>query len=181
MFSVIFPFHSSYNLKYLNFYYGSLFAVILVYKEAYLESEHRLNKLLNTKLIQQILSLLSVSVLVYNFCYVDSKPGGARTSYWSVNFFLMMLNSDSVCSLKKLLINNHFLKNFGTYSFNIYLFHPTIINGYKKHRFAQRTGDGELFIVVMLSYFFGYVVFICIEKPLIRIANNVCKKYIDRL
>jgi peptidoglycan/LPS O-acetylase OafA/YrhL len=176
----MFSFHFSYKVKYLDFYYGSLFAVILVYKEAYFESEHRFNRLLNNKLIQKILSLLSVSVLVYNYCYVDSKSGGARTGYWSLNFFLMMLNSDSACSLKKLLINNHFLKNFGTYSFNIYLFHPTIINTYKKYRFAH-TGDGELFIVVVLSYFFGYVVFISMEKPLIRIANNICKKYIDRL
>jgi peptidoglycan/LPS O-acetylase OafA/YrhL len=173
--------HFSYNLKYLDFYYGSLFAVILVYKEVYLKSEDRFSKLLNTKLIQRILSLLNVSVLVYNYCYVDSKSDGARTSYWSLNFLLMMLNSDSVCSLKKLLINNHFLKNFGAYSFNIYLFHPTIIDVYRENRFLQATSDGELFIVVILSYCFGYVVFMSMEKPLIRIANNICKKYIDRL
>jgi len=67
----MFSLHFSYNLKYLDFYYGSLFAVILVYKEASLESEHRLSKLLNAKLVQQITSLLNVSVLVYNYYYVD--------------------------------------------------------------------------------------------------------------
>jgi len=36
----MFSLHFSYNLKYLDFYYGSLFAVILVYKEASLELEH---------------------------------------------------------------------------------------------------------------------------------------------
>jgi len=177
----MFSFHFSYNLKYLDFYYGSLFAVILIYKEVYLKSDDRFSKLLNTKLIQQILSLLNVSVLVYNYCYVDSKSGDAGTGYWSLNFLLMMLNSDSACSLKKLLINNHFLKNFGAYSFNIYLFHPTIIDVYRENRFLQSTSDGELFIIVMLSYYFGYVVFMSMEKPLIRIANNICKKYIDRL
>jgi len=171
----------SYDLKYRDFYYGSLFAVILVYKEAHLKSEDRFSKLLNTKLIQKLLSLLNVSVLVYNYCYADSKSIDARTGYWSLNFFLMMLNSDSVCSLKKLLINNHFLKNFGAYSYNIYLFHPTIINAYNKSNFLKTTGDGELLIVVMLSYFFGYGVFMSMEKQLTRIANNICKKYIDRL
>ncbi len=180
-FSVIFSVYLSYDLKYLDFYYGSLFAVILVYKEVYLKSEDRFSRLLNTKLIHHIISLLNISVLVYNYCYVDSKSDGAQTGYWSLNFFLMMLNSDSVCSLKRLLINNHFLKNFGAYSFNIYLFHPTIINTYKKIRLTQTKSDGELFIVVMLSYYFGYMVFMSIEKPLIRIANNICKKYIDRL
>jgi len=58
----MFSLHFSYNLKYLDFYYGSLFAVILVYKEAYLESEHRFSKLLNAKLILQIASLLNASV-----------------------------------------------------------------------------------------------------------------------
>ncbi len=64
LYSVMFSFHFSYNLKYLDFYFGSLFAVILVYKVASLESEHWMSKLLNAKLVQQITSLLNVSVLV---------------------------------------------------------------------------------------------------------------------
>jgi len=75
MFSV----YLSYDLKYLDFYYGSFFALILVYKEVYLKSEDRFSQLLNTKLIQHIISLLNISVLVYNYCYVDSKSDGAQT------------------------------------------------------------------------------------------------------
>ena len=123
----------------------------------------------------RIIHVQHTDLKIHKFCYADSKSRGARTGYLSLKFLLMMPNRDSVCSLKELLINNHFLKNFGAYSFNIYLFHPTIINGYKKHRFAQTTGDGELFIVVMLSYFFGFVVFMSMEKPLIKIADNICK------
>jgi len=134
----MFSLHFSYNLKYLDFYFGSLFAVILVYKVASLESEHWMSKLLNAKLVQQITSFLNVSVLVYNYYYDDSKSCGARTGYWSLNYFLMMLNSNSVCSLC-----SWSTIIFGIYSFYIYLFHPTIIGVYRENRFSQATSDEE--------------------------------------
>ena len=137
-------------------------------------------KMLNKKVVQIIISLLNVLVLVYNYYYVISKSSDTRTGYWSLNFFLMMLNTDAVCFLKKLLIKNEFLKNFGAYSFNIYLIHPTIILVYK-NMLSIGTKDEEMLIIIMLSYFFGYVVFVIIEKPLMSIANKICKKYIDRL
>ena len=137
-------------------------------------------KMLNKKVVQIIISLLNVSALVYNYYFVISKSSDTRTGYWSLNFFLMMLNTDAVCFLKKLLIKNEFLKNFGAYSFNIYLIHPTIILVYK-NMLSIGTKDEEMLIITMLSYLFGYVVFVIIEKPLMSIANKICKKYIDRL
>ncbi len=123
----------------------------------------------------RIIHVQHTDLKIHKFCYADSKSRGARTGYLSLKFLLMMPNRDSVCSLKELLINNHFLKNFGAYSFNIYLFHPTISGAYKTNRFSRATGDGEWFIVVILSYFLGYVVFMSLERPLIRIADNICK------
>ncbi len=159
----------------------------MVYKEIYFEnfsvSEKKLIKILGNDIIQKLLNLLNISILVYNYYCVLDKNENIRISYWVQNFFLMLIINDNNCSIKKFLIKNVFLQNFGAYSYNIYLIHPPLINTiykkYLKNTFSIPNTDEELILIIMISYFFGYIIFEKIEKPLIRYGHHICEKYFD--
>ena len=95
--------------------------------------------------------------------------------YWSIFLFFMLIGHPNC--LTNIFAESNILKNFGRYSFGIYLLHPafSIIRVYYK----PRTGIESLMVIFVFSYFGGVFFFYFIENHLINLAYKVCK-IVDR-
>ena len=103
-----------------------------------------------------------------------------------MNFFILIFSQNCEISLfKNFLSNCVFLKNFGTYSFSIYLIHLNIIVWYNMYirvneppkYFATR--DENVLIIVFACYFAGFLCFTIIEKRCINFASYLCRNFVD--
>jgi len=73
------------------------------------------------------------------------------------------------------------MRKFGIYSYGIYLWHPTAIKlterihlEYKLIRF--KNAHEYFAFIVFVSFLFGFVFYVLVERNAIRIAQHVCAK-----
>ncbi len=102
--------------------------------------------------------------------------------FWSFSLFLMLIGEPNgePNLFTKWLTEIHFLRTLGKFSFGFYLFHNVALYlatrmDLPKRRFSM---EDKLIVAILIAFAFGWVFHHCIEKPMIRIAYHVNKRFI---
>jgi peptidoglycan/LPS O-acetylase OafA/YrhL len=168
---------------------GSLLAFTYLTYENELLPKRACKWLISSRIFQILLNLPTISLILYCFRseYLRADEAGEyRYMYWYKGAFvwsiviLLLLLSSNEFSIGRMFFNIKLMKNFGIYSYGIYLWHPTAIKMTERlnfdHKFINAKNAYEYFFVIaLLSYLLGYFFYVFFEKSMIRIATYLCQ------
>lgn len=144
-------------------------------------------KALKAEDVQRVISWLTIFMFLFglrifsgywkehNPEYLENNKNIVSGFYWSIFLFFFLVGEPN--SLTRMFASSSILKNFGKYSFGIYLIHSMFIPIVKENYFP-RTDFERLLAVTVMAYLSGVIWFHVVENPLINLANRVCK-FID--
>lgn len=148
-----------------------------------------IQKFLDWKYIQLLISLLSIVQFCQAYKYSMWPKGEVWLSsmhipgfQWGVFLFLLLLNSSKWNLFVAYLENDSNLQVFGKYSFGVYLNHYVAIYLISKPSSPlswinkQYEVPEKLAMILFLMYCVGWLWYSLLEKPLIILANELCKR-----
>jgi len=168
---------------------GSLLAFIYLTYENELLPKTACNWVISSRVFQILLNLPAISLILYCFRseYLRADETGEHrymfwykgAFVWSIVILLLLLSSNEF-SIGRMFFNVKLMKKFGTYSYGIYLWHPTAIKMTQRLNFDYKLINAKnayeyYFFIALISYLLGYFFYVLIERNMIRIATYLCQ------
>lgn len=148
-----------------------------------------LKDLIKKPIPQLVISILSILMFIFGFrifsyywrnnnfeliqlFLTEEHKNVSSGFYWAIFLFLMLIGHPNY--LTSIFAESNVLKNFGKYSFGIYLLHPMFIKIFT-HSYHADTGIEPLILIIACSYVAGVLFFYVLEDFLINLAYKLCK------